>query len=216
MGKLIGVSGKKGSGKSTVTAIIRAIDLYYVLGRPNNTLHTFVHSCIIPNTFSSFHNVGQSTFAERQFAGSLKEGVAAIFDIGVFNFESQHFKQLNSPIKKEGGENYTWRELLQLFGTEIGRQINPNFWTDVLFSKFDPERDNWIVSDVRFKNEAEAIKERNGFLIRINRNTESLDNHQSEIDLDNYQGFDVVIDNNGTIDELIEKVHQVMKDYNLI
>lgn len=85
---------------------------------------------------------------------------------------------------------------------------------------------SWLVTDLRFPNEFDAVKERNGISIRVNREikyqVESLggktnvpegyfptNQHPSETALDNYK-FDYVIDNNDTIEELIEKVRQIL------
>lgn len=69
---------------------------------------------------------------------------------------------------------------------------------------------NWVISDVRFPNEAEAIKDRGGILIRVERNTGNTEIHDSEIALDDYKDWNYVIDNNGTIEELIEKVKEIL------
>lgn len=85
---------------------------------------------------------------------------------------------------------------------------------------------NWIITDTRFPNELQAIKKRSGISIRVNRTPkhiiESLGGktnithnhiltyeHESETALDNAD-FDYFIDNNGTIEELIEKVKQIL------
>lgn len=85
----------------------------------------------------------------------------------------------------------------------------------------------WIITDVRFPNEVEAIKKHGGIMVRINRPSwydqeedrlmrEFLKEppraeHPSETALDNYEGFDIVIENNGTIEELTEKVKEILK-----
>lgn len=114
----------------------------------------------------------------------------------------------------------TPRLLLQLLGTQCGREIiHPNIWVNALFSEYVSYHNSrvniytlpkWIISDVRFENEAKAIKKRNGIIIRVNRNSENKDNHQSEIDLDNYKEFDYTIANIGSIKDLIEKVKAIM------
>ena len=80
----------------------------------------------------------------------------------------------------------TPRKLLQLIGTECGREIiHPNVWVNALFSDYketpryiqkessvsfyDKEFPNWIITDVRFPNEAKAIKDKGGIVIRVNR-----------------------------------------------
>lgn len=80
---------------------------------------------------------------------------------------------------------------------------------------------SWCITDVRFPNEAKAIKDRGGLLIRVNRlNSTPQDGHifvpnkdrthPSETSLDNYEEFDYVIKNEGTIEELIEKVREIL------
>lgn len=82
---------------------------------------------------------------------------------------------------------------------------------------------NWIITDVRFPNEANAIKERGGINIRIERGqainlpTDGsgirdrilANQHPSETALDDYT-FNYVIDNNGSIEELIQKVKEIL------
>ena len=69
---------------------------------------------------------------------------------------------------------------------------------------------------MRFLNEMEAVKKREGITIRVNRNLEeSKDQDESETELDNAE-FDYVIENNGTIEELIEKVREILIKEKLI
>lgn len=111
----------------------------------------------------------------------------------------------------------TPRLLLQLLGTEAGRRIiHPDIWVNATMTNFDAFA-NRIITDCRFPNEADAIKDRGGINIRVNRlsNKESVDLHESEIALDNY-AFDYVVDNNGTIEELIEKITVILEKEKII
>lgn len=108
----------------------------------------------------------------------------------------------------------TPREILQLLGTEAGREIiHPNIWVNALFSKYT-ESSNWIITDVRFPNEIQAIKDRGGIVIRVERDDllrlGYLDKnaHTSETALDNYKDWDYTIKNNDTIEELINKINK--------
>lgn len=90
---------------------------------------------------------------------------------------------------------------------------------------FEPSHfPNWIITDTRFPNELKAVKDRNGITIRCNRNLQKFEDgsemarnktffpqhsHPSETALDNAT-FDYVLDNNGTIDELVEQVKQIL------
>lgn len=75
---------------------------------------------------------------------------------------------------------------------------------------------SWCITDMRFPNEVKAIKEKDGITIRINRETDYVSNHSSEIALDNYEDFDYTIDNNNCIDCLIEKVKEILKHEKII
>ena len=62
-----------------------------------------------------------------------------------------------------------------------------------------------IISDLRFSNEACAISKRGGRLVKINRDVpKGID--PAEVDLMNWGDWDHIIDNNGTLNELNEKV----------
>lgn len=78
---------------------------------------------------------------------------------------------------------------------------------------------NWIITDTRFPNELKAIKDRGGISVRVNRNSDTQFStdipHPSETALDNAE-FDYIIDNNGTIEELIEKVREILIKENIL
>jgi ABC-type dipeptide/oligopeptide/nickel transport system ATPase subunit len=63
------------------------------------------------------------------------------------------------------------RRLLQTFGTEVGRDVfGESIWIDIAMRAVDsaPES-NWVITDVRFENEVQAIRQRGGHLIYIRR-----------------------------------------------
>ena len=106
----------------------------------------------------------------------------------------------------------TPRLLLQLMGTECGRQIiHPNIWVNALMSEYKIIENyntiypNWIITDVRFPNEFRSIKNKGGITIRVNRPNLPESFHLSEISLNSAE-CDYTIDNNGNIEELIEKI----------
>jgi hypothetical protein len=110
----------------------------------------------------------------------------------------------------------TPRLILQLLGTEFGRNlITKNIWINSLFRSYNEEEDNWVITDVRFDNEAEAITSRGGFIIQVIRDQESVDEtilHASERSISN--GYvEHVINNNGTIEDLINQVSYILKTH---
>jgi len=80
-------------------------------------------------------------------------------------------------------ETLTPRKLLQLIGTECGRDIiHPDIWVNATMAEYKPKRSvhnaagvytdvnpNWAITDVRFPNEVKAIKDRGGIIIKVNR-----------------------------------------------
>jgi hypothetical protein len=94
------------------------------------------------------------------------------------------------------------RELLQRFGTEVGRELfGENVWVDLAVNNLTPG-DKYVVTDVRFPNEAQKIKEMGGFVYRINRpGVEPPNAHYSERALADWK-FDGFVENDGTLDDL--------------
>lgn len=77
-----------------------------------------------------------------------------------------YIREISSDIRSE---ILTPRKLLQLVGTEGGRKIiHPNVWINATLSSYDSTK-NWIITDVRFANEADAIRNAGGVVIRIDR-----------------------------------------------
>jgi hypothetical protein len=104
------------------------------------------------------------------------------------------------------------RELLQRLGTEAGRQtLWDSIWIDAALHDLDPNK-NYVITDVRFPNEAEAVRERGGVLWRISRvGVGPANSHASEISLDDYS-FDKVVENNGSLEDYRQ---EVVDTYNL-
>lgn len=114
--------------------------------------------------------------------------------------------------------NMTIGEMFQKIGTDCMRiGLHYDTWVLSLMSKYTQEQ-NWIIDDVRFKNEANAIKNKGGMMIRLEgdpldlRKKDPRDmNHQSEIELDDYDRFDIIYNNVPPI----ESIDNLMKIINL-
>lgn len=113
-------------------------------------------------------------------------------------------------------------EIQQRFATAGVREaVHPNAWVIALFSDLKPRHD-YIVTDTRFPNEADAIREAGGVMIRINGNPAGLqgdgtrdDNHISETALDDYE-FDLVIENDRDLAALYHKLYDFLLVRNII
>ena len=156
-------------------------------------------------------------FANRGFADSLKEACKVIFRLS----DRQLYGDLKEEIDPFWGT--TPRDMFQRVGTEALRQgFNQDIWVDSLKKYISTQAqyrgDNWVIPDVRFPNEAFAIKKMGGRLVRIDR--EDRDEistghkHASEISMEQYKDWDYVIDNNQSLEQLDDCVHKMMKELN--
>lgn len=105
----------------------------------------------------------------------------------------------------------TVREILQRLGTEWGRQqIADDVWIRCWQARVKGH-DQVVTDDVRFLNEAEAVKAAGGQMWMIRRSSAAHDGeHVSEGALDNWDGFDVVLDNDGSLEEFRRKIDAVL------
>lgn len=102
----------------------------------------------------------------------------------------------------------SYRQLAQTLGTEWARAQAPDFWLriaaasmmEVSISTFGPPC--FVISDVRFPNEAEWIRHLGGQIWRIDRaDVEPVRRHTSEALIDRIEP-DFVLENNGSVDDL--------------
>lgn len=98
------------------------------------------------------------------------------------------------------------RRLLQRLGTDAGRSVlGENVWVDAALNALDPDK-NYVVTDARFPNEADAIRSRGGVVLRIERpGVHPVNAHVSETALDEY-GFDGIVVNDSTPSALAARV----------
>ena len=118
---------------------------------------------------------------------------------------------VNTPLRV-GVDVYDWeglkerspdvRGLLQRFGTEVGREMfDENFWVDYALNSI-PDGEKAVIADVRYPNEADAIKALGGKVFRVVRQGVGPANeHASEHALSGYK-FDGEFNNDGTISSL--------------
>jgi len=113
------------------------------------------------------------------------------------------------------------RELLQTLGTEWGRDIiSQDIWITIAMRQVDACQKylrgagGVALTDVRFINEAEAIKTAGGQIWRVERRqrclAEDAAQHSSEAGIPEFL-VDSVIDNTGTLDALCSRVDAAMK-----
>lgn len=190
---IIGITGKAQSGKDTACRIVQLINTVdydcacsegegekYILDNVDN---------ILPIT---------CMWEKHAFADKLKECASIILGVPRFMFESGEFKEsfTSLPLSNKEGEPMTNREFLQYFGTEVGRSIDKDLWIKALMYSYGRDKEShWIIPDVRFPNEADAIRNAGGVLWKIEREGSGAGNHISEKLIDDIM-VDIIIENN--------------------
>jgi hypothetical protein len=190
MKNLIGISGKIGSGKDTVAAIIQ--ELY-----PQYEVKKFAGK--LKDIASILTGIPVEKFEDQEFKKT---------DLGKewsYVYPDQYY---------DDGESVmvcmSVRQLLQKLGTDALRDnLHENVWVNALMADFTKDS-NWIVTDCRFPNEAKIIEEKGGILLRVERSTCNLGTHPSETALDNFP-FEHVIFNNGSMDDLRNEVKKFLE-----
>ena len=190
---IIGITGKAQSGKDTACRIVQLI----------NTVH---YDCACSEgegekyILDNVDNILPITcmWEKHAFADKLKECASIILGVPRFMFESGEFKEsfTSLPLSNKEGEPMTNREFLQYFGTEVGRSIDKDLWIKALMYSYGRDKEShWIVPDVRFPNEADAIRNAGGVLWKIERDGSGAGNHISEKLIDDIM-VDIIIENN--------------------
>ena len=110
----------------------------------------------------------------------------------------------------------TVRDVLQYVGTNIFRRMYSKVWVNSCINKILAEGSQFaLICDARFEDEVQTVQEVGGKVIRLTRSPYAhLDKHGSETVLDNYQGFDWVLDNkNMTIDEAGKALYYKLREW---
>ncbi len=176
MYKLVGLTGKAGSGKDTAA---QGLTDHHVM----------------------------------KFAEGVYDGVWALNPYLMTlagDIRLQHFvEQVGWDKAKEHPEV---RRFLQAYGTEAGRDIHgPDCWVNAWKRKYLSYTGNVVVTDVRFPNEADAIKELGGVVIEIMgppRRGGVDSTHSSEAGIG--RRADMTLVNEGTVEELHQRIRKLV------
>lgn len=173
-------------------------------------------------------------YSKDSFAKSLKAAVSIIFGWSLELLEgdtkeSREWRDMVDPHwSRIMGRDITPRMILQEFGTDVCHSfISPLVWVESLFKRVAGDT---VITDARFSHEIKAIRERGGKLVRVMRETDpwwvsilenltgddrtyfmgQFDIHRSEWDWVG-ESFDYTIQNDGTLEELKDRVNEMLK-----
>lgn len=162
-------------------------------------------------------------------AGSGKNYLArhALLPLGFFPIAlADHFKV--DAVVRDGApldevfftsKSEATRELLQKRGTEEGRWVHgEDIWIRTLEAWIAAHVakgwNRFVITDVRFTNEANWVKLMGGMVVQVTGRgglEGAMSQHPSEVDLDGYEGYDVVIDNRPSSQQVGDPVQELKK-----
>ncbi|KKK90391.1 hypothetical protein LCGC14_2723480 [marine sediment metagenome] len=164
--KIVGIGYKKGSGKDQFASF----------------MHTFIR-CTQPG-----YCVKRVSFADK-----LKDIAHQLYhwaglERGTYYETHRDKKEVSLPLIGKSPRQI-WIEA----GNKL-REVHPGTWIN--FALRGVVADIIIIPDVRFRNEALAIMNQGGMLIRIDRPGIPQGTDPAEVDLDYWDGWDLIIENN--------------------
>jgi hypothetical protein len=186
--RILGVSGKKGSGKTTLADALCRHRLLTVRRPLAGPLKEFCVGVFGLDRQACYADDGPRKNAPTRYRW---QDMPTPPPPGV---------RLDAPV--------TVREFLQYFGSQIVRRIAPDAWVESLTRDAEAlGRQGYlcVVDDVRFPNEVRGIRAAGGRVVRLLRAPDSTDRHISETALDDFSGFDATIDNR---DMTAEQTHE--------
>ena len=226
--KIIGISGRKQSGKNTLANYMNGDILKRREMVQDFAINQKVELEILTCTEDGKSNWGIFdvtrkddsfvSYAERElwpfvklyhFADYLKKMSIDLFDLSPEQvYGTDDDKNTPTPY------GMTSREFLQHLGTDVMRSIKDTVWVDYTIKIIKQEKPLVsIIPDVRFPNEVEAIKKAGGIVVRLDRNVyDSPHKCESSLDQENFDwnNFDVILRNNNIkIEEFIAGLEEI-------
>jgi len=184
---IIGIAGKKRSGKDTISDYL--IQEYkfikYGFADPIKDIAKIIFGFTEEQLYGNEKDIIDLHWGIKPRDFFQKFGT----DYGQFIFP-EHFPE----IFKGKNERGLWVKVFK------------NWYLD----KLDKDPDiKVIINDVRFFHEYDIIKYLGGYIIKVNRNNSLNDEHISENELDN-TNFDCIIQNNSSIQDLYRKIKEII------
>lgn len=153
---------------------------------------------------------------DKKFAYRVKQFASLLLNVPVALFEDRKFKNSILPIEWKTklkhnyldfniDVNYTVRDMMVIIGDGMRKVLHPDCWAIALMNEYEAG-DKWIITDFRYNNEYEVALKHNKSILKIfvDRKQDINYSYGSENGFSDIQ-FDVVIDNNSTLEDLFKK-----------
>lgn len=227
LNNLIAVSGVKGSGKDSVSSMIQFclsvpkwMQTYWIYKNFRRLIHKkykrVAFADPLKGMLATLLNIPEEWFSNRSFKEFYVVNIPdlEISSDSINRLSDSKFNKLVKNLDPSLTESkLTIRQLMQYFGTQVMQTyFGRNVWIN---STLKNAKDNTIITDLRFKAEYEAVKNSNGIIIYVSRPNCEFGQHASEREMEellNNNKYDYVIENDGSIQELFNKVKKICND----
>lgn len=157
------------------------------------------------DTLADYIITKNHTYLKTAFAKPIKDMMINFLGFTEKQCYDQQLKQ-----QKDNFWNMSPRDAMLLIGTKLFRENwRYDFWVKLMEKTIlDHNNQNYIISDVRFENEAEMIKNNGGIIIRVIRPNNPIKvEHVSEKGF-NEKLIDYNIINDGTLEQYYSKIEE--------
>jgi len=162
----------------------------------------------------------EGTYTLMAYADELKSKCMEDFDLSYEQLYGD-FKEVpdkryrKGPYFPDKKEYWTPREILQFMGTDCYRKIDNNFWVKALVKRIKKEKlSNIIITDARFPNEVDIMKDLGAYHIRVIRDVTTEihgEHHASETSVNECTNIDFIVYNNKDIPNLFIEAQKIIK-----
>lgn len=220
MGTIIGISGKIGSGKNYL-----AEKLMQEFAKAGYSTSEGSFATALRTELNRIIKTIKVDYLEGKTHEEIVSVIAEMYHMSNEQAHEIYSQLISDIIEIDGLSSYSRtesvRRALQFLGTDVRRAKEENYWVNAFHTSI-PKDDFVLVTDVRFPNEADSIKQHDGIMVRLDLDTEVIKariqsrdglqysedalNHPSEKALDAYPNFDYVLNENFDAEKLASQI----------
>lgn len=217
---IVVLTGQKRSGKSTAAKILS--DYFEPIALADGFKHSLVYAInrykIFEKSFTYRDANGETDFNREEKIFS-KQDTIKIIQFAYYRIlgDDQRYLDLDDLVldffENEKRENFSFREIMQITGTDIGCNIlDEQIWTKIVLYKIcDSKKSNFLITDCRQDHEIDLFRKLGAKIVHIKRDTSNIvdkDLHVTEKEL-KIDEKDIVIHNDSSIEVFKAKLEVI-------
>jgi len=216
---IIGIIGRKGAGKDTVATMIQeSLKAKNLKMERRQIAFNLKKACaaLVDKSISELeNNQTKNAIYQKPLVLDCDSVLSFLNHFGISSEKSANIYEYLKDLNFSKTIN-SHRELLQFMGTNILRNlVGENVHIDSVSNSVPDSDVLYIVTDVRFENEASSLKKLSDkvLLLGLHRDGVEMDNHPSESGIEALisKHADFTIFNNGSLSDLNSKISSLVK-----